>query len=134
LGQNEVEIDTKAVGLNFKDVLIAMGVVDSAAISLGLEAAGIVRKVGTGVSHLQVGDRVFVFGGCCFSTRLRINAELCRRIPDVLSFQDAATMPCVFSTVIQGLQHVGRLEAGQVSDQFSDPPFQVKAHQLYSPF
>ncbi|KAF4884019.1 Highly reducing polyketide synthase FUM1 [Colletotrichum fructicola] len=112
LVDDEVIIDAKAAGMNFKDVLIAMGIVDSANSRMGLEAAGVVREIGPNVRALAPGDRVFVFGGGCFSTGITISEKLCVKIPDSLSFEDAATMPCVFSTVIHGLLEVGRLESG----------------------
>ncbi|KAI8177403.1 Highly reducing polyketide synthase FUM1 [Colletotrichum sp. SAR 10_75] len=112
LVDDEVIVDAKAAGMNFKDVLIAMGIVDSANSRMGLEAAGVVREIGPNVRALAPGDRVFVFGGGCFSTGITISEKLCVKIPDSLSFEDAATMPCVFSTVIHGLLEVGRLEPG----------------------
>ncbi|KAF4778667.1 putative KR domain-containing protein [Colletotrichum scovillei] len=112
LGGDDVLIEAKAVGMNFKDVLIAMGIVDSSMSSLGLEAAGIVRETGPEVTTLVSGDKVFVFGGGCFSTGITISEKLCVKIPDSLAFQDAATMPCVFSTVIYGLLDIGRLTEG----------------------
>ncbi|TPX08256.1 uncharacterized protein E0L32_001848 [Thyridium curvatum] len=111
---DEVALEVKAVGMNFKDVLIAMGIVDSNSLdSLGLEASGVIREVGPGCCDLSRGDRVLVFGGQCFSTELVITSQLCVKMPDGLSFEDGATMPCVFSTVIHGLLDVGNLEAGQ---------------------
>ena len=90
-----------------------MGIVESPEKTLGLEAAGVVQAVGPEVQSLRPGDRVIVFGGGCFSTRIVITEKLCARIPDSLNFEDAATMPCVFSTVIYGLLDIGRLASGQ---------------------
>ncbi|KAK2038839.1 KR domain-containing protein [Colletotrichum somersetense] len=109
---DEVVVDAKAVGMNFKDVLVAMGIVDSNASSPGLEAAGVVRQTGPDTKALAEGDRVFVFGGGCFSTGIVISEKLCVKIPDALSFEDAATMPCVFATVIYGLLDVARISEG----------------------
>ncbi|KXH59280.1 KR domain-containing protein [Colletotrichum salicis] len=109
---DEVLVEAKAVGMNFKDVLIAMGIVDSNMSNLGLEAAGIVRETGSDVTTLVSGNRVFVFGGGCFSTSITISETLCVKFPDSLAFQDAAAMPCVFSTVIHGLLDIGRLTEG----------------------
>ncbi|WYZ46092.1 hypothetical protein EsH8_IX_000317 [Colletotrichum jinshuiense] len=109
---DEVVVEAKAVGMNFKDVLIAMGIVDSNIGNLGLEASGVVRQTGPNAKELTPGDRVFVFGGGCFSTGIIISEKLCVKIPESLSFEDAATMPCVFSTVIHGLLDVGRLSEG----------------------
>lgn len=118
LADDEVLVEIKAVGLNFRDVLIAMGQirVDKDG-KLGCEASGIVRQVGSNVTDLCLGDRVFAFPkGGCFSTFLKLSALHCAKIPSALSFEDAATMPCVYSTVIHGLIDVGRLEQGQVSN------------------
>jgi NADPH:quinone reductase-like Zn-dependent oxidoreductase len=39
----------------------------------------------------------------CFSTLVTVPAKLCAKIPDNLSWEDAATMPCVFGTVVHAL-------------------------------
>ncbi|KAF6813125.1 polyketide synthase [Colletotrichum sojae] len=111
LVDDEVVVETRAGGMNFRDILVAMGIVDSKFTAIGLEAAGIVRAVGPEVKEMIPGDRVFAFGGGCFSTGLIISEKLCAKIPDALSFEEAATMPCVFSTVVHGLLDVARLTA-----------------------
>ncbi|KAI9774066.1 MAG: Type I Iterative PKS [Geoglossum simile] len=112
LAEDEVEVDVRAVGLNFKDVLIAMGIVDgqeAGGKDLGCECTGVVRNVGSQVAQLKPGDRVMVFCSNSFTTRLRTRSRLCARMPDELSFEDGATMPCVYSTVIRSLLDIGRL-------------------------
>ena len=91
-----------------------MGVVEGTKDGIGLEAAGIIRSVGSEVTDLKVGDRVIMFEHGCFSTRLAISAKLCARIPETLTYEEAATLPCVYSTVIHSLLTIGRLEKGQV--------------------
>ena len=91
-----------------------MGVVDAAKDGIGLEGAGVVRRLGSEVKDFKVGDRVIMFDHGCFSTRLAISAKLCAKIPEELSFEEAATLPCVYSTVIHSLLTIGRLEKGQV--------------------
>ncbi|THV54033.1 hypothetical protein BGAL_0036g00320 [Botrytis galanthina] len=113
---DEVSLDVRAVGMNFKDILYAMGIIEEDKAqhsSLGAECAGIITKVGSNVINLNVGDRVLAFNDNSFSTRIKTTPDLCAKIPDTLSFEDAATMPCVYSTVIYGLQDMARLEAGQ---------------------
>jgi NADPH:quinone reductase-like Zn-dependent oxidoreductase/acyl carrier protein len=81
---------------------------------LGLEAAGVVRAIGPGVDDLQIGDRVMVMGGASlFTTHALVPSINCWKFPESLSFQEAATMPCVFLTVIYGLLEVGQMRAGQ---------------------
>ena len=64
LQANEVRIEVRAAGINFRDVLIALGTYPEAA-SMGSEAAGVVVEVGAAVTDLVLGDRVFglVSGG-----------------------------------------------------------------------
>ncbi|KAL1883305.1 Type I Iterative PKS [Diaporthe australafricana] len=112
----EVLVETRAVGMNFKDVLIAMGIVDGNegdASGLGVECSGVVTKLGPDVVDLHVGDRVAVIATSSYSTVLKTPADMCVKIPDNLSFEEAATMPSVFGTVIYGLLHLANLEAGQ---------------------
>ncbi|VUC25932.1 unnamed protein product [Clonostachys rosea] len=114
---DEVAVQVRAVGMNFKDILIAMGVVDGSkedGNGLGFECAGIIQGLGPDVpSDLKVGDRVMVFAGNSYSTVMKIPAVLCIKMPDTLSFEEAASMPCVYGTVVYGLQDLARLEAGQ---------------------
>lgn len=85
----------------------------------GIEAAGIVSRVGTDVSpdNLQVGDRVVCF--CrkdAFSTYTTTLADVCVRIPDSLTFDQAGTMLIPYFTAIHSMVNVGRITKGQVSD------------------
>lgn len=91
-----------------------MGIVEAADNSFGLEAAGVVRRLGPGVQHLSVGDRVLLIGRGGFGTRVVVSENLCEKIPGGLSFEDAATMPCVFATSFYSLFTVGNLQRGQV--------------------
>ncbi|GME55565.1 Lovastatin diketide synthase LovF [Neofusicoccum parvum] len=113
LADLEVEVEPRAVGLNFKDVLVAMGVVEGIKPGLGIECAGVVRAVGAGVRGLGVGDRVVAFDHACFSTSFAVRADLAAKMPEGLSFEDAASMPCVFTTAIHALINVGGLSKGQ---------------------
>ncbi|KAJ5783184.1 hypothetical protein N7457_004958 [Penicillium paradoxum] len=110
---DDVEIDTYATGLNFKDVLCAMGIVEAKDNEFGHEGAGIVRRIGPEVQNLKVGDRVMVVGSCLFGSQLVVSENLCEKIPGGLSFHDAATMPCVFSTSLYSIFDVGNLKKGQ---------------------
>ncbi|KAL6912402.1 hypothetical protein FSST1_010162 [Fusarium sambucinum] len=115
-----VQVDTPAVGLNFKDVLIAMGIVEAinnglAASDFGFEGAGVVTRVGSGVQHLVVGDRVAFSSTGYFSTSQTIPEIYCTNIPESVTFEEAATMLCVFGTAMYGLVDLARLEAEQIA-------------------
>jgi NADPH:quinone reductase-like Zn-dependent oxidoreductase/NAD(P)-dependent dehydrogenase (short-subunit alcohol dehydrogenase family)/SAM-dependent methyltransferase/aryl carrier-like protein len=117
LTADEIEIDVRAVGLNFKDLLVAMGEIDQP--GFGHEAAGIVVAVGSSVSSLKAGDRVMCLGDPSpgrmgtLRTRVRTHAGLAIKIPDALNFEIAAGLPIIYSTVIYSLGHIARLRAGE---------------------
>jgi NADPH2:quinone reductase len=94
-GPGEVWLEQEAVGVNFLDVTQRKGAVPLALPSgLGLEGAGRVAAVGSGVSNVQVGDRVaYATGpiGSYASGRL-YPAQRLVKIPDELSFEAAAAV------------------------------------------
>ena len=108
-----VEIETHAVGLNFRDVLMSMGIVDLTGRGLGCEGSGIVRKIGPNVKHLQEGDRVLCCTDGSFSTTLTTSELFCAKIPSSMNFVEAATIPCVYGTVLYGLMDIAHLNKGQ---------------------
>src|SRR6266536_5431244 len=97
-----------------QDVLSANGIVEIPEQGFGLEASGVISSVGSEVKDLQVGDRVMLFSRGCFSTSVTVSEKICEKIPDNLSFEDAATMPCVYATAMYSLFNIGRLEKGKV--------------------
>ena len=81
----------------------------------GLEGAGIVNRIGPNVKGLQPGDRVLFIAHHSFATHVVMSENLCEKIPDDLSFEDAATIPCVFATSYHSIFNMGNLRKGQVS-------------------
>jgi len=111
----EVEIATSATGLNFQEVLIALGLLtpSDAAFKFGYECAGTIAQVGEGVTQFAVGDEVIAFGSSCFSPFITTKAALVAPKPPSLSFEQAATIPIAFSTAYLALIHYGRLCSGE---------------------
>ena len=81
---------------------------------LGCEASGVIKRTGPDVKDLKPGDRVLTIGDCAFSSVLTTPASLCAKILDDMSFEQAATMPCVYSTAIYSLLELGQLDLDQV--------------------
>ena len=106
-----VEIKVKAVGLNFKDVMIAMG--HLANEHIGIECSGVITQVGSAVTDLKVGDRVCAIAEGTFASFIRCRATSVARVEDSLSFEAASTIPVVWSTAYYSLLHVARLEKGE---------------------
>ncbi|WP_331724160.1 SDR family NAD(P)-dependent oxidoreductase (plasmid) [Streptomyces canus] len=111
LGAGEIRVEVRAAGLNFRDVLNALDMVH--APKFGLECAGVVLEAGADVTHLRVGDRVMGLAVGSFGTEVRADARVMARIPDFLTFAEAATVPLTFLTAYHGLVDLGALRAGE---------------------
>ncbi|KAL8893690.1 MAG: hypothetical protein Q9192_005018 [Flavoplaca navasiana] len=90
LASDNIEVDILAIGVNFKECLIALGRVKSE--RLGSEFAGVVRTVGATCSQFQPGDRVAVCDLDCYRTRIRIKENQAVKIPDSMSLIDVARL------------------------------------------
>lgn len=102
---DEVLILNKAVGLNYRDVMFALGILPVEALekgfcgpTLGLECSGVVLKVGSKVKNVKVGDRVVAFARQCFASKVKTKSDSVLRLPESLSFTDACTIPVTFLT------------------------------------
>jgi NADPH:quinone reductase-like Zn-dependent oxidoreductase len=112
-GRGEVEIRVHAAGLNFRDVLNALGTYPGDAGPLGSECAGEVVAVGPGVTRFSVGDRVFGMAGRAFADHATTSEALIAPIPDGLTWAEAAAAPVAFLTAWYALREVGRLGEGE---------------------
>ena len=110
LGDTEIEIEVKALGLNFKDCLIALGRVHADA--LGQESAGVVARAGS-ASGYRAGDRVISFGSGTFKTFVRSTKEFVSKIPDGMSYFEAAAIPTQYGTAWETVVELGRLKRGE---------------------
>ncbi len=113
LGGNDVRIEVRAAGLNFRDVLISLGMYPDPEARLGSEAAGVVVEVGADVGDLAPGDRVFGLVDDAFAPRAVADARRLAPIPAGWTFPEAATVPVAFVTAYYGLFDLAGLEAGQ---------------------
>ncbi|KAH0420611.1 polyketide synthase [Colletotrichum camelliae] len=115
LNKDEVKIEVKAVGMNYKDVLIAQNIItDTAAIQdgLGLECAGIVLEVGPDVDRVKVGDHVVAISSGSFTNTKVVSQQLCCKIPDQMGFEDAAVIPVAYCTAFHALFNQGKAVKG----------------------
>ncbi|HSI65468.1 MAG TPA: beta-ketoacyl synthase N-terminal-like domain-containing protein, partial [Candidatus Saccharimonadia bacterium] len=113
---DQVVIDVKAAGMNFRDVLKALALYPGEAPDariFGDEVGGIVTHVGEDVKHVAVGDHVF--GLAVFGLATQTLARGCDvlPIPKGLSFEEAATIPVVFMTSWHSLKNVARMRKGE---------------------
>ena len=119
-GPGEVEIEVHAAGLNFRDVMWAMGLLPEEALvdgfagpTFGLECAGIVRAIGAQVEGLAIGDRIMALAPAALGTRVVTVADAVALIPAQLGFAAAATLPVAFVTVVYALGHLAHLGPGE---------------------
>lgn len=120
IAEGQVEIEVQAAGLNFRDVMYAMGLLSDEAVengfagaTLGMELSGIVRAIGPGVTRFAPGDEVIAFAPAAFSTRVLTPASAVVSKPAGWSFEAAATIPTTFFTVYYALHHLARLQPGE---------------------
>ncbi|MFD3827182.1 SDR family NAD(P)-dependent oxidoreductase, partial [Streptomyces sp. NPDC058625] len=113
LAAGQVRIAVRAAGLNFRDVLIALGMVPERNVTMGAEGAGVVVETGPGVTDLAVGDRVMGYFDGAFGPRAVADRRLVARMPEGWSFAQAAAVPVVFLTAYYGLVDLGRVRPGE---------------------
>ncbi|KAI0853704.1 putative polyketide synthase [Daldinia vernicosa] len=110
-----VEIKTQAIGLNMKvssDLAVATAKFDWDYLST--EAAGIVSQVGSAVTSLRAGDRVFGFIPGNMGNYMRSPVTSVSKIPEgESSFACAASMSVAYLTAIYALKHLARLSEGE---------------------
>ncbi|MEO0834661.1 MAG: SDR family NAD(P)-dependent oxidoreductase [Cyanobacteria bacterium J06642_3] len=109
---NQIEIQIEATGLNFRDVLIALNLYPGEK-TLGCECAGTVITVGDKITDLTIGDRVMAIASNTFGHYVTVERPLVAKVPDYMSFTDAATIPVTFLTAYYALCHLGKMAQGK---------------------
>ena len=109
----EIEIRVHAVGLNFRDVLNALGMYPGDAGPLGADCSGVIVAVGEGVREFRVGDEVLGLAPGCFGTFVTTAAELAVHKPASFRFTEASTIPSAFLTAYDTLIVLAQLQAGE---------------------
>ena len=112
----EVEIQVRATGLNFIDVMRALGVYpgqDGGATQVGVECSGVVTAVGADVDDVRVGDSVIALAAEGIGSYVTTPASLVAAKPVELSFTEAATIPIAYLTAYYALHEQARLRRGE---------------------
>jgi myxalamid-type polyketide synthase MxaB len=123
-GMGEVEIQVRATGMNFRDVLNALGMLREYSAELGIDAstelpfggecAGVVVAVGEKVIDFQLGDEVIAAMAIgSLGSHVIVKTDFLVAKPEKLSFEEAATIPTTFLTAYYGLHHQGKIQAGE---------------------
>ncbi|NNE39101.1 MAG: SDR family NAD(P)-dependent oxidoreductase, partial [Gammaproteobacteria bacterium] len=117
---DDVEIEVKATGLNFRDIMYTSGLLPPEMLegglsgaTLGLECSGIITRKGEGVEHFEIGDEVIALAPACFSSHVISSKYAVTKKPSNWSFEAAATIPTTFFTVYYSLSYLARLRKGE---------------------
>jgi NADPH2:quinone reductase len=116
-GKGQVVISVKACGVNFPDTLIIQGkyqLKPDMPFTPGSEIAGIVKEVGEGVEHVQVGEHVIAFtsvGG--FAEEVAADAAKLIKMPSGMDFATAAAFTLVYGTSYHALKDRAQLKSGE---------------------
>jgi len=95
--------------------MVAMGLIQFPKRVLGVEGAGVIKRVGSQVKNLKIGDRVAIIERYMCATTIVTLEILCLKVPDDMGFDVASTMFFPFATAMYSLMNVGGMTEGQVS-------------------
>lgn len=119
-GAGEVEIQVYATSLNFKDVMIGMGLLPEEALeggytgrALGMECAGRISAVGKDVEGFAIGDEVVTSGPGALRSHMIMDATSVVHKPSHISFEEATTIPIAFSTAYYSLHYLAHMTKGE---------------------
>ncbi|OON68166.1 beta-ketoacyl synthase, partial [Streptomyces tsukubensis] len=112
LSEGQVRVAVHAAGLNFRDVLVGLGMVPGQ-VGMGSEGAGVITEVGPGVHAIGVGDRVMGLFPEAFGPLAVADHRMLVRMPTGWSFTRAASVPVVFLTAYYGLHDLAGLRTGE---------------------
>ncbi|WP_213768583.1 type I polyketide synthase [Caballeronia sp. dw_19] len=120
LAADEVEIEPVATGLNFRDVMYAMGLLSDEAVengfagaTIGMELSGRIVRVGRDITGFRPGDAVLGFAPASFASRVRTRVVAIAHKPAQMTFEEAATIPTTFFTAWYALCELARLRPGE---------------------
>ncbi|MEV0408778.1 SDR family NAD(P)-dependent oxidoreductase [Actinoallomurus sp. NPDC050550] len=108
----QVRVDVRAAGINFRDVLVGLGMVPGHT-EVGGEGAGVVTAVGPGVMDLAVGDRVMGLFAGAFGPVTVADARMVGPVPAGWGWREAAAAPVAFLTAWYGLVELAGLRPGE---------------------
>ena len=116
-GPGDVQIEVRACGLNFADLLMIQGRYQekpALPATLGMEVAGVVAKVGRDVDGLAPGMRVAAVPGSGGLAEICLApAKRCVLLPEAMSFTDAAAFQIAYGTSHVALDERARMRPGE---------------------
>jgi NADPH:quinone reductase-like Zn-dependent oxidoreductase len=112
LGPDDVKIELRAASINFKDVLIAAGQLDGIT-EMRNDCSGVVVEAGANMrKRFKQGDRVCALYSRSYTNYPIVHGDCCQVVPDSMSFEEAASLPIIWTTVYYSLVDMGYLAKG----------------------
>ncbi len=119
-GPGDIVVAVAATGLNFRDVMWAMGLLPEEALedgfagaTIGMELSGHVVAIGSNITDLSIGDAVMAIAPAAFSTHAVVSRSGVAKLPETVSPVAAATVPVAFLTAYYAMVELGRIQAGE---------------------
>ena len=113
LPPDQIELQVKACGINFKDVFVALGKMKFTTKMTG-ECSGVVTAVGSSLqARYQVGDRVCGWNGTPYASNARLKGSDTCKLPEAISFSSGASIPVNFMTAYYSLIEIADLQKDQ---------------------
>lgn len=120
IGPDEVLVQVAATGLNFRDVMWAMGLLPEEALedgfagaSIGMEFSGRVVAIGENVDDIAIGDPVMAIAAAAFATHVAVDRAGVAKLPAGVDPVAAASIPVVFLTAYYAIIELARARAGE---------------------
>nr|WP_113868954.1 type I polyketide synthase [Brenneria salicis]NMN92946.1 coronafacic acid polyketide synthase Cfa6 [Brenneria salicis ATCC 15712 = DSM 30166]RBP58619.1 coronafacic acid polyketide synthase Cfa6 [Brenneria salicis ATCC 15712 = DSM 30166]RLM29370.1 polyketide synthase [Brenneria salicis ATCC 15712 = DSM 30166] len=112
LGKGQIRLSVRAAGVNFYDVVCALGLI-APQHEFGTEAAGVITEVGSDVKDFNIGDRVMVLTEGAFGPTVIADQTTTFHLPDDWTFAQAAGVPIAFLTAYYALTQLASLRQGE---------------------
>ncbi|MEN8129657.1 MAG: type I polyketide synthase [Pseudomonadota bacterium] len=118
--RDQIQVEMRAAGLNFKDVLNALGLlkqhaeecgIEYQALPLGFEGAGVVVACGPD-AEFEVGDEVILSHLGCMRKRVTLSSGVAVRKPRNIGFDEAAGLATAYITAYYSLHNLAGIKAG----------------------
>ena len=111
LAADYVEFEVKATGINFEDVLVAMGKIHDK--GLPSDCSGVVTRVGKNVTDFKKGDKVMTWSFGAFGNYVRAPSSMIHAVPEGMDFETAASIPLAYCTAYSALMDCAKTQAGE---------------------
>ncbi|PNP48840.1 hypothetical protein THARTR1_10285 [Trichoderma harzianum] len=113
LDPNHIKFRLHAASINFKDVLIASGRLEGIT-QMQNDCSGVVVEVGANMTDkYKPGDKVCALYSRSYTNYPIVHGDCCHLIPESMSFEAAASLPIVWTTVYYSIIDQGRLKKGE---------------------